>query len=730
LADRSPAGRGNLGATIRAFLARCAAPMTSTAPRTPGPAELKQTTLNEQAAVPMIVMTRSQDHVEAVNSTLRKAGHPVHCSWIPDVRDLGDALTQINPEMLLVFASESGEELASIMKIRSQFGPEVPVLIARDHVDEAVIAAAMNMGAQDAVSLGNRSRLQAVVTRELRAFRLERALNSTLSSAREYKQQLQAFMTGSADAIAHVGEGIVVDANPAWLDLFGYSAADDLIGQPLMDLFESETHAALKGALVACMQGKWSDHALRVNALLFDSSVLPLELELSRSEFDGDPCVRICVPARRDGGGKEIEQELKDAVRRDPSTGLLHRRYFLEALKARLAEPAKGGVRMIAYLKPDKFASVQADLGVLASEDFLVAFAEILRDQLAPNDLSGRFGGNSFAVLLERGTQRDVEAWGEHIVKKVASQVFQIADKSFSATCTVGLGIIPPSGADFAGALGDAASANKRGRDQGGSQVYIVDKADTDTRVQAYDKIWVKHIKSALMENRFRLVQQPIASLQGEDKGMFDVLVRMLDEHGKEVLPGEFMAAAERNDLMKNIDRWVIGASMSFCAARKPARIFVRLSKDTVTDRSLGIWLQNQLKAIRIDPPRICFQVTEETATQYLNQTRELVGTLKALGFTFAIEHFGAGRDPQTLLANIPAQFIKIDGSLMQGLATDQVLQQRVRDLVEEAKRRKIETIAERVEDANTMAVLWQLGIEFIQGYFINAPEEVVIGSG
>lgn len=684
--------------------------------------------MNEQGAVPMIVMTRSQDHVEAVNSTLRKAGHPVHCSWIPDIRDLGDALTQINPEMLLVFASDGGEELASVMKIRAQFGPEVPVLIARETVDEAVIAAAMNMGAQDAVSLGNRARLQAVVTRELRAFRLERALNSTLSSAREYKQQLQAFMAGSADAIAHVGEGIVVDANPAWLDLFGYAEAGELAGQPLMDLFESETHAAIKGALVACMQGKWNDHALRVNALLSDGSALSLELELSRSEFDGESCVRICVPARRGGGGQEIEQELKDAVRRDPSTGLLHRHYFLEELKARLAEPVKGGVRLIAYLKPDKFASVQADIGVLASEDFLVAFAEMLRDQLAPNDLAGRFGGNSFAVLLERGTQRDVEAWGEHIVKKVASQVFQIADKSFSATCTVGLGIIPPSGSDLAGALGDAASANKRGRDQGGSQVYIVDKADTDTRVQAYDKIWVKHIKSALMENRFRLVQQPIASLQGEDKGMFDVLVRMLDEQGKEVLPGEFMAAAERNDLMKNIDRWVIGASMSFCAARKPARIFVRLSKDTVTDRSLSIWLQNQLKAIKIDPPRICFQVTEETATQYLNQTRELVGTLKALGFTFALEHFGAGRDPQTLLANIPAQFIKIDGSLMQGLSTDQALQQRVRELVEEAKRRKIETIAERVEDANTMAVLWQLGIEFIQGYFVNAPEEVVMG--
>jgi multidomain signaling protein FimX len=700
--------------------------MTRNPALTPDMAALKESTLNEHGAVPLIVITRSQDHVEAVNSTLRNAGHPVHCAWIPDLRDLGDALTQINPELLLVFAGGE-EEFATVMKIRAQFGPEVPVLLARDKVDEAVIAEAMRLGAQDVVSLDNRSRLQAVVTRELRAFRLERALNSTLSSAREYKQQLQAFMTGSADAIAHVAEGIIVDVNPAWLELFGFSEPDALAGQPLMDLFEGETHAAIKGALVACMQGKWNDHALRVNALLSDSSVLSLELELSRSEFDGDPCVRICVPAPRDSGGREIEQELRDAMRRDPSTGFLHRRFFLDELKARLAEPVRGGVRLLAYVKPDKFGRVQSDVGVLASEDFLVSFGELVRDQLAPNDLAGRFGGNAFAVLLERGTQRDVEAWGEHVVKKVASNVFQIADKSFSATCTVGLAIVPPGSTDIGGIVGDAAAANKRGRDQGGSQVYIVDKADTDTRVQAYDKIWVKHIKSALMENRFRLVQQPIASLQGEDRGMFDVLVRMLDEHGKEVLPGEFMAAAERNDLMKNIDRWVIGASMTFCASRPVQLLFVRLSKDSVRDKSLLPWLQNQLKATRVDPQRIVFQVSEQVATEYLADTTDLGSGLRRDGFRFALEHFGAGRDPRRLLAHLPVDYIKVDGTLMQGLAVDQELQQRVRDLVDQAKGKNVGTIAERVEDANTMAVLWQLGIEFIQGYFVNEPESVTI---
>src|SRR5580658_1891000 len=509
--------------------------------------------VTETGAVPMIVMTRSQDHVEAINSTLRKAGHPVHCTWLPDARDLGDALTQINPEMLVTFLDELGIELSAIMNVRNQSAPEMPVLVVREKIDEAAIADAMSLGAQDVVTLSNRSRLQAVATRELRAYRLERALSTTLSSAKEYREQLQNFLEGSADAITHVQEGIIVDANRAWLELFGYSGDDALTGTPLMDMFEQETHPALKGALVACLQGKWSGHGLKVQALLSDGSNLALELLLTKADYDNEPAVRIAISAlhKKD---RDLEVQLADAVKNDASTRYLQQRYLVAAVRERCALGMKGGVSQFAHIKPDRFLEIQNSIGVLASEDFMAQLAELLRPQLTPSDLCGRFGGNGLLVLLERGTARDVETWAENVVKRVNEHMFAIDDKTLSATVTVGLGLLPAANPDagaaapdVGAAIADAVSATRRGRELGGNQMYVVDKSDTDTRVQAYDKIWVKHIKSALMENRFRLVQQPIASLLGEDKGMFDVLVRMLDEQGSEVLPAEFIAAAERN---------------------------------------------------------------------------------------------------------------------------------------------------------------------------------------
>jgi PAS domain-containing protein len=189
-------------------------------------------------------------------------------------------------------------DLASAMDFRARFAPDVPVLVVRERLDEAAIAQALALGAQDAVTLSNIPRLQLVVGRELRTYRLDRALSSTLASAREYKKQLQHIVEGSTDAIAQVQEGIIVDANPAWLALFGYSNAEEVVGTPLMDAFDPDDHAAIKGALVACMQGKWSGHTLHASALVVSGHTPSLEFQLVRAEFDGDPCVQVVVPAR------------------------------------------------------------------------------------------------------------------------------------------------------------------------------------------------------------------------------------------------------------------------------------------------------------------------------------------------------------------------------------------------------------------------------------------------
>ena len=681
--------------------------------------------MNTQNAVPLIVLSASAEPVETVNAVLRRAGQPAHCTWIPALPDLGDALVQINPELIIVI-SDIEDIGVKAGEIRDLVAPEVPLVVVASQLSEAQIGRAMQRGARDAVPLGSLERLQAVLLRELRAFRLERALNNTLQSARDYRRQLETVLERSNDAIAQVQEGIVVDANESWLQVYGVKDRGTIVGQPLMDIFDPASQMALKGALAAAAQGRWTDHSLKAMASLANGHTVALDLVLSPGQFDGEPSVRLIVPARK-RDEDQLARDLADAVKRDPSTGFLHRPALLKDLAERFVTPLPGGVRYLAQIRLDRFPSVEQDVGIGASEQVLIEFAQLLQQRLSSKDIAGRFGGVSFVVLVERGNERDVEAWAEQLVEQCAKNVFHVGAKTISATCTVGLGLVPSNNANVDSVIDDAIEACRRGRQRGGGQVFIIDRADADTRVQAYDQIWVKHIKSALIENRFRLVQQPVASLQGEDPQMLDVLVRMVVNLGKEVLPSDFMPAAERNDLLKNIDRWVIGASLAFAAQRKPGCLFVRLSRDSLIDPTLPGWLDGQLKSSKVQPNRICFQAPEDVAANHQHQVNALIKGLKQRGIRFALERFGSGRDPHSLIANMTLDFIKIDGALVQSLAGNFEVQQKVRALVEAAAKRKIETIAERVEDANTMAVLWQIGVQFVQGYFINEPEEVVL---
>jgi multidomain signaling protein FimX len=706
--------------------------------------------LPELAAVPMLVLARTQDFVAVVNSTLRNAGLAVHCTWIQEIKDLGEALVAGKTEMLLAFVGAEPVELKSIIQIRNQAAPTVPVIAVRERIDEEIIATAMQMGARDVVTLASRARLQAVVAREVKAYRTERELTNTKNSALQHKEQMKAIMADTADAMAYIQDGIVVDANPAWLELFGHKNADALIGHPLMDSLQANAHAAFKVAVSSCLQGKWSGQPLRANAVLPDQSLTPFEFMLTRAEFDGDPAVRLSIPAKKQievkpaavvieavAPAPKPEPEIKAPPPTPPSpspsvtditTGFLQRRPFAEQLQIALARPPKGGVRQMIAIEPDNLGSITDQLGPLALDEFVAQFAAVVGELFKAGDIVGRLGDCTFAAMLERGTTRDVEAWSTGAIGKVSAHVFHAAGKSIMGTCSIGIGMVDLRAKDPSTPLGDALQARRNAQAAGGNRFAVIDRSDEDTRQQASDSIWVRLIKTALMENRFKLMQQPIANLMGGERGMFDVLVRMVDDQGGDILPSEFIAAAERNDLMKNIDRWVISASMSVCGTRPVQRLFVRLSKDSVCDKSLAAWLQLQLKSTRIEPSRLAFQVSEVVATEYLTETSNVASALRQAGFKFAVEHFGAGRDSLRLLTHVPVDYLKVDGTLMQSLAVDTALQQRVKELVDGARNRRISTIAERVEDANTMAVLWQLGIEYIQGYFVHEPEQVVMG--
>jgi diguanylate cyclase (GGDEF)-like protein len=680
--------------------------------------------LSETTAVPLIVVSATRDPVEALNGLLRRHGVAAHCTWIPAVADLPDALTQINPQMLLLVTSD-GSELPQVSDVRARTTPDIPLLTVRPQVLEKEMAWDLLQGARDTITLTEAARAFSVINRELQAYRAERALRDTLHSAQEYRRQLDTVLTRSNDAILQVQEGIVVEVNQSWLDLIGSAEDRDAIGQPVMDFFEEASHAALKGALVACQKGLWKDHSLRADVRTADGGTLAIELVLTLGQRDGEPCVRMMVPSQK-RARDDVARDLTDAVRRNPRTGLLNRVPLLESIQQRMSRKVQGGGRFLIYIRPDDFAKLVRELGVLHSEDFVVALASLLRPQLTPTDLAGHFGGGSIMVLAERGTQRDAEVWAQRLVEKIAQHEFETSGRRYHATVSIGVAALPGDSDKLDAVVLDTEESVRRSRKQGGNRVGKVGQSAGEASVDAADMDWAKQIRAALTENRFSLVQQPITSLAG-GAPLIDTLVRMADAQGREILPSEFMPSAERRGMIGLIDRWVISNAAKLAQSSKVGCVFARISRHSALEASLPTWIAHMLQTVGLEPGRFCIQVTESITASNPADILRLANALRAAGIRFALEHYGTGIDPLSMLGMLPLDYVKIDGSLMQGLTTDPLLQSKVGSLIEAARERDIGTIAERVEDANTMAVLWQLGVQHVQGFLFRASEEVVL---
>jgi CheY-like chemotaxis protein len=239
--------------------------------------------LNGRQSISIAVLTDNQDDVELINSALRDAGHAAHCYWIASSNRLADTLAAELVELLVLNCDRYPDSIRQVVKQKDRYNPEIPVIAMQAHADEGSIESAMRSGACDLVSMGLKERLQSVVTRELRALRVERALNSTLQSATEYKNHLKHHMAASASSYALVQEGIFNDVNDAWLKQFKLSDKGELIGLPLMDYFEPESRAALKGALVATVAGKWQkDEKLIVKAHIDSGEAEDMHLEFRK----------------------------------------------------------------------------------------------------------------------------------------------------------------------------------------------------------------------------------------------------------------------------------------------------------------------------------------------------------------------------------------------------------------------------------------------------------------
>jgi diguanylate cyclase (GGDEF)-like protein/PAS domain S-box-containing protein len=529
-------------------------------------------------------------------------------------------------------------------------------------------------------------------------------------------------------------EGRIAYVNKAGEGLIGRPAADAL-GRTLpevIDLVQEGDRKSLGDPVRQCLSTGGRVHVGRRGMVVSGEAEGERSIELTVSPLrDAEGELTGTVVGLRDVSDlRGLTRQMSYQASHDALTGLVNRREFERRLQEALESAHGAGQRhVLCYLDLDRFKAVNDECGHTAGDSMLREVAALIKDAVRDSDTVGRLGGDEFGILLVGCPLEKARQIADDVVRAVADYRFVWKDKIFNIGVSVGLVEISRESGSIEDLIGAADSACYVAKQQGGHvHVYSArDEAQARSRGEIH---WLQQLQSALKEGRFELHSQPIAPVDGQPVSGpgLEILLRLKDESGVSVAPGEFMKAAERYRLMPHVDRWVVQTALAALgrgAVKLPSgrSMCVNLSGQTLGDSAFLEFVVECLDRTGVAPDRICFEVTENSVITNIEHARRFIGVLHGMGCQFALDDFGRGLSSFANLKNLSLDYVKIDGYFIRNLASDTVNQAMVTAMIKLARSLNFRVIAEHVEDMSALESARRMGVDFVQGFQVGRPQ-------
>jgi len=416
----------------------------------------------------------------------------------------------------------------------------------------------------------------------------------------------------------------------------------------------------------------------------------------------------------------------------DALTGLINRREFEQRLERTLLTALQQGrEHALCYMDLDQFKVISDSCGHAAGDELLRQLALLLKGNLRERDTLARLGGDEFALLLENCSIPDALEVADTFRAEVQRFRFKWGDRIFSVGMSVGMVAINADSGTAANLMSAADAACYVAKDRGRNQIHLYESRDSDLVRHRGEMQWVTRIQRALEEHRLRLSWQEIRRADGvvESVRHVELLLRMIDEDGSEILPMAFIPAAERYSIMPAIDSWVIEETLRLCqrylaSKRERNCLFaVNLSGASLKDPAFRRMLLASLDENPAFGPHLCFEITETAAIGNLAVVNEFIEAMRAFGCSFALDDFGSGLSSFTYLKNLNVDYLKIDGAFVRDIANNAIDRSMVEAIHRIGHQMNLRTVAEYVESDQILALLRQMGVDYVQGNGIHQPE-------
>lgn len=666
----------------------------------------------ENDTIRLLLLQDSQNEAERLASLFRNAGHATRSQRADSPESLQEALQQ--PWDLLIAAphNERLELRAALDAIHAQ-GIDLPCLQLVDN--PSAVLAALQRGADDGIPRSADTHLLLAARRELRSLRARRAARQAERTLEEAEKRCQLLLDSSVNAIAYVHDGMHIHVNPAYAELFGYADGDDVACLPVIDLIESEADSELRD-LLKNHQQRDGQTELHGHGRRADGSRFAARLLLSAARFEGEPCLQLIVHAGSDNA--ELEERLREASSLDPVTGLYNRTHLLDLLERQCAA-AQGG--SLALLRIDHYAQLLGDIGLADIDQLRAACATLLRERLGAETPLGRIADDTFAALLPDPAQ--AEALLGALLAQAAGNLFEVGARSVQLTLSIGVAPLERGDAQVAQRV--LQRAHRCCEQVGdGNGIKLFDPAE-ELAAAASRGDRQAILQQALDGNAFELLFQPVVSLHGGAHEHYQASLQLRDAAGAVLPLAELLAAAGDGPLPLRVERWLLLQAMRQLAARREraaqTRLFVDLGAASLLDGELCNWLGKALGAARLPGSTLILQFDEAEAGRHLKQLRQLAEGLAALGCGLALSGFGRHANALGSLPHLPVAFVRLAPELLDGL-DEEARRAALGELIAGLRSQHKHIVAPGIDSAGMLTSLWQTGIHYVQGPYLQAP--------
>ncbi|MFL1482700.1 putative bifunctional diguanylate cyclase/phosphodiesterase [Marinobacter sp. LN3S78] len=543
------------------------------------------------------------------------------------------------------------------------------------------------------------------------------------------EQSFRSIFEQSAIGIVQIDPaGRIVNANQATCDILGYSR-EELVPHSYRALIHPEDWEIEKEARVAINRGDIDNYTTEHRLVRKSGELLWARLTISRVWDAASHSFYFTTVLEDISESHRLSTELSYLATHDSLTDLINRRAFEQQLASHLGRVRNGGEQhALCFIDLDQFKVANDTSGHDAGDQLLRQVASIIQKNLRDTDILARLGGDEFGLILQHCDLDIAHRLAEKVRASLDHLVFTWRGTSHTISCSIGVVPITAETTGISALMRAADIACYTAKDGGRNRVCLMALDDEQLATQRGEMEWLSRIQTAFQEDRFFLEGQVIAPSRHSNRGLrYEVLIRLRAPDGTVVPPNAFLPPAERFGVAGRIDRWVITHVLE-ALSRAPQHLerldacHINLSGRSFDQSGFADFVVSQFTRYQIPPHKICFEITETAAVHNLLEAEAFMKRLGDMGCQFALDDFGSGLSSFGYLRQLPVTCLKIDGMFVRDILTNDTDLAMVRAIHDIGHTMHMTTVAEYVESEQAAALLTDIGVDLLQGYWVHRP--------